>query len=224
LDLQHRTASFVNASWKMVGLRDLIFEMLSLLFTELSEHGGIAGDGEAERAFAKVYKEAVKTVFDKAGFAHQVMASGANSLLKASEELLRRENKIAAELLGQSPQGPGVAPQPTGPDCSARASHKAEDLPEVVGETSGTDQFLFNERFLGQPEKLRATAGSWREAAKILDLAYWDSDTAWKDATAAQAGVTAEAVEGFFKRFVGKNPPDQQRGRTRRKPRCLGSE
>jgi hypothetical protein len=212
LDLQHRTASFVNASWKMVGLRDLIFEMLSLLFTELSEHGGMAGDGEAGRAFAKVYKEAVKTVFDKAGFAHQVMASGANALLKASEEMLRRENKIAAELLGQSPQGPGVAPQPTGPDCSARASHNAEDLPEVVGETSGTDQFLFNERFLGQPEKLRATAGSWREAAKILDLAYWDSETAWKDATAAQAGVTAEAVEGFFKRFVGKNPPPSSVG------------
>ena len=101
LDLRHQTSNFVNASWSMVRLRDLIFEMLSLLFTELSEHGGMAGDDEAGRAFAAVYKEAVKTVFDKSGFAHQVMANGAGALLKASEEFLKNESKTAAELLGK---------------------------------------------------------------------------------------------------------------------------
>ncbi|MGW1890113.1 restriction endonuclease fold toxin-2 domain-containing protein [Streptomyces sp. NPDC002004] len=212
MDLRHQTANFVNASWSMVGLRDLIYEMLSLLFTELSENGGMAGDGEAGRAFAKVYKEAVKTVFDKAGFAHQVMANGAGALLKASEEFLKQESKIAAELLGQSPQGPGIGTQPTGPDCNPRASHNAEDLPEVVGETSGVDQYLFNERFLGQPQKLRAVAKTWRAASKILEDAYWDSDTAWKTANLAQVGETADAVEGFFKKFVGKNSPPGEVG------------
>jgi hypothetical protein len=41
---------------------------------------------------------------------------------------------------------------------------------------------VFNERFLGQPGKPRATAGAWREAAKILELDYWDSETAWREA------------------------------------------
>lgn len=155
MDLQHQTANFVNASWSMVRLRDLIYDMLSLLFTELSANGGMAGDGEAGRAFATVYKEAVNTVFDKAGFAHQVMANGAGALLKSAEEFLKTESKVAAELLEMSPPGPGIGSQPSGPDCTPRASHNAEDLPEVVGETSGTDQYLFNERFLGQPHKLR---------------------------------------------------------------------
>ncbi|MFJ3981329.1 hypothetical protein [Streptomyces fungicidicus] len=68
MDLRHQTAHFVNASWSMVGLRDLIYDMVGLLFTELSAHGGMAGDGAAGRAFAKVYTAAVKTVFDQSGF------------------------------------------------------------------------------------------------------------------------------------------------------------
>ncbi|MFG2814753.1 restriction endonuclease fold toxin-2 domain-containing protein [Streptomyces sp. NPDC048410] len=212
LDLGHRTENFVNASWSMVGLRDLIYEMLSLLFSELSENGGMAGDNDADRAFAQVYKEAVTTVFDKSGFAHQVMANGAGALLKASEDFLRHESKIAAELLGRTPPGPGIGDQPSGPDCNPRASHRAEDLPEVVGETSGVDQYLFNERFLGQPGKLRAVAKTWRQAAKILEDAYWDSETAWKTAMPGQVGETADAVESFFEKFVGRTPPPSEVG------------
>jgi hypothetical protein len=207
LDIRHQTANFVNASWSLVELRDLIFDMLSLLSTELGEHGGMAGDDEAGRAFAAVYKEAVKTLFEQAGFAHRVMAAGAGALLKSAEEFLKAEDRIAAELLTQSPQGPEIGSQPSGPDCSPRASHNAEDLPEVVGETSGVDQYLFNERFLGQPGKLRAVAGSWRSAGKILESAYWDSAAAWKRATLDEVGETADRVEEFFRRFVGKRSP-----------------
>ncbi|MEU8976494.1 hypothetical protein AB0D11_46390 [Streptomyces monashensis] len=62
VDLRHQTESFVNASWSMVGLRDLVYDMVGLLFTELSTHGGMAGDGAAGRAFAKVHTAAVKSV------------------------------------------------------------------------------------------------------------------------------------------------------------------
>ncbi|WP_307783295.1 restriction endonuclease fold toxin-2 domain-containing protein [Streptomyces sp. MBT53] len=188
-------------------LRDLVFNMLSLLSMELGENGGMAGDDEAGRAFAAVYKEAVKTVFEQAGFAHRVMANGAGALLKSAENFLKAESSIAEELLGQSPQGPGIGAQPSGPDCTPRASHNAEDLPEVVGETSGVDQYLFNERFLGQPDKLRAVADTWRSAAKILENVYWDSEAAWKRATLDEAGETADAVEEFFRKFVGKSSP-----------------
>ncbi|MFJ5035170.1 restriction endonuclease fold toxin-2 domain-containing protein [Streptomyces sp. NPDC088560] len=212
MDLRHQTENFVNASWSMVGLRDLVYDMVGLLFTELSAHGGMAGDGAAGRAFAKVYTAAVKSVFDQSGFAHQVMANGAGALLSASEELLKRDDKVAAKLLEQSPFTPGIGSQPAGPDCSPRASHNAEDLPNVVGETSGIDQYLFNERFLGQPDKLRAVATTWRSAAKILHDAYWDSRDAWKTATLDQAGHAADAVESFFEKFVGKTPPPTEVG------------
>ncbi|MFG2604782.1 restriction endonuclease fold toxin-2 domain-containing protein [Streptomyces sp. NPDC048514] len=212
VDLRHQTENFVNASWSMVGLRDLVHDMVGLLFTDLSANGGMAGDGAAGRAFAKVYTEAVQTVFDKSSFAHQVMASGAGALLDSSETLLKRDDIVAAKLLEQSPLTPGIGAQPSGPDCSPRASHNAEDLPDVVGETSRLDQYLFNERFLGQPHKLRTAAKSWRSAAKILGDAYWDSRDAWKTATLDQAGHAADAVEAFFEKFVGKAPPPSEVG------------
>ncbi|MFF9771890.1 restriction endonuclease fold toxin-2 domain-containing protein [Streptomyces sp. NPDC014636] len=136
----------------------------------------------------------------------------ARALLNASEELLKRDDKIAADLLEESPFTPGIGAQPSGPDCSPRASRKAEDLPEVVGETSGVDQYLFNERFLGQPQKLRAVAKTWRSASKILAGAYWDSRDVWTTATLDQAGHTADAVESFFDKFVGKTPPPGEVG------------
>ncbi|MGX1507139.1 UNVERIFIED_CONTAM: hypothetical protein RKD43_005764 [Streptomyces graminofaciens] len=212
MDLRHQTANFVNASWSMVRLRDLVFEMLSLLYKELGEHGGMAGDDEAGRAFAKVYKAAVKTVFESAGHAHQVMANGAGTLLKSAEEFLKQESAIAAALLNQGPNPPGIASQPSGPDCNPLASHNAEDLPEVVGETSWSDQYLLDSRFHGQCEKLRKTAKAWRSAASILDTAYWDSESAWRTATLNQAGDTADAAESFFQRFVGKTPPPSEVG------------
>ncbi|MFE9931845.1 hypothetical protein [Streptomyces sp. NPDC005533] len=149
MELEHRTENFVNASWSMVDLRDLIYDMVGLLFTELSQHGGMAGDDGAGRAFAAVYKPAVATVFASAGRAHQVMANGAGTLLKAAEDFVRQNSEIAASFLDQSLAAPGIGPQPSGPDCNPRVSHKAEDLPEVVGETSWTDQYLLDKRFHG---------------------------------------------------------------------------
>lgn len=212
MELEHRTENFVNASWSMVDLRDLIYDMAGLLFTELSQHGGMAGDDGAGRAFAAVYKPAVATVFASAGRAHQVMANGAGTLLKAAEDFVRQNSEIAASFLDQSPAAPGIGTQPSGPDCNPRASHKAEDLPEVVGETSWTDQYLLDKRFHGQRDKLRKTAGVWNSAAKILEDAYWDSETAWKTAITNQQGETATAVEEFFKLFVGKTPPPSEVG------------
>lgn len=195
----------------MVRLRDLIYDMLGLLFTELSAHGGMAGDDNAGRAFAAVYKPAVKTVFEAAGLAHQVMANGAGAMLKAAEDFLKQESAIAAALLGQS-TAPDIGSQPTRPDCNPRGSYNAEELPEVVGETSWTDQYLLSSRFHGQRDKLTRTANAWRSAASILDDAYWGSDSAWSTASAQQLGETAEAVQTFFTVFVGKTPPPSEAG------------
>jgi hypothetical protein len=209
MNIRHQAEKFVNASQTMVDLRDLIFNMLSLLFDELNGNGGMAGDDEAGRAFATVYKPAVAAVFDGAGRAHQVMANGAGALLTSAENFLKTESKIAKELLDGNPADPDIGYQPRR-DCSPRSSHHAEDLPEVVGETSWTDQHLLNSRFHGERDKLRSVAGSWRSASIILNDAYWDTEAAWQKATLDQAGETADAVEHFFRKFVGKNPPPTQ--------------
>ncbi|QKV94251.1 hypothetical protein HUT19_22890 [Streptomyces sp. NA02950] len=207
MNLQHQAGNFVNASWSLLGLRDLIYEMVDQLFVDLEKNGGMAGDDDAGRAFAAVYTPAVKMVFEKAGSAHQVMATGAGTLLLAAEQFLRQDSKVAASLLDQSPGAADFGSQPSGPDCTPRSSHNAEDLPDVVGETSWSQKWLHHQRFRGQRDKLRKVAKSWRSAAKILEDAYWDSDTAWKTATLDQAGETADAAHSFFKTFVGKTAP-----------------
>ncbi|MGW3399533.1 restriction endonuclease fold toxin-2 domain-containing protein [Streptomyces hydrogenans] len=211
MDLQHKADNYINASWSLVRLRDLIYDMVGLLFTELSDHGGMAGDDAAGRAFAAVYKPAVKTVFEASGLAHQVMANGAGAMLKATEEFLKQESTVAASLLGHS-VAPDIGAQPAKPDCNPRASHNAEDLPEVVGETSWSDQYLLSSRFHGQRDKLRKTATAWRTAAGILGDAYWDCESAWRTASAQQLGDTAAAVQTFFTAFVGKTPPPSEVG------------
>lgn len=206
MNIRHQTEKFVNASQRMVDLRDLVFNMLSLLFDELGDSGGMAGDDEAGRAFAAVYKPAVEAVFDKAGYAHQVMANGAGVLLTSAENFLKSESKIAKELLEANPSQADIGYQPRH-DCSPRSSHNAGDIPEVVGETNWANQHLLNSRFHGASEKVRNVAGSWRAASRILNDAYWDSEAAWSKATLDQAGKTADAVENFFRKFVGKTPP-----------------
>ncbi|MFD7298578.1 restriction endonuclease fold toxin-2 domain-containing protein [Streptomyces sp. NPDC059897] len=206
MDVRHRTENFVNASWTLVDLRDLIFDMLSLLFTELEGQHGMAGDDDAGRAFATVYKAAVQTVFESSRHAHLAMAGGAGGLLKNAEDYLKQESEIAAELLGKS-SAPEIGAEPSKPDCSPRASHYSEDLPEVVGETSWSDQYLLSKRFHGQRDKLRTVAKSWRAAARIMEDVYWDAETAWRTATAEQVGETGDAIEGWFRKFVGKTPP-----------------
>ncbi|WP_158678664.1 hypothetical protein [Streptomyces sulphureus] len=220
MTLRHQSENFVNASWRLVDLRDLIYNAIGLLFTELKDKGGMAGDDGAGRAFATVYKPAVQAVFDQAGYAHVVMASGAGVLLRSAENFLKNDSRVAADLLGQSPEAPGIGPQPSGPDCTARASHQAEDLPGVVGETSWTDQYLLSQRFHGAADKLRAVAGTWRSAGRLLGDVYWDAEAAWKKATLNQAGETADAAENFFKKFVGKQaPPSVMSAKTTRSSR-----
>nr|WP_246531133.1 restriction endonuclease fold toxin-2 domain-containing protein [Streptomyces bathyalis] len=207
LTLRHQTENFVNASWRLVGLRDVIYEAVGLLLTELSDKGSIAGDDDAGRFFAAKYKPAVHAVFDRCSYGHIVMASGAQKLLESAENFLRTESRIAAELLGEGPFTPGIAAQPAGPDCTPRASHSAADLPDVVGETSWIDRYLFNQRNHGAAEKLKSVAGTWRAARRLLEDVYWDAYSAGQRATMDQAGDTADAAKRFFAKYVDKHPP-----------------
>lgn len=103
-----------------------------------------------------------------------------------------------------------MAAQPSRGDCGSLPSHHGEDLPEVVGTTSGVDQYLLNERFRGDPGKLRSVAATWRKAAGLFETAYHDAVDCWRTARLDHAGETADGIERFFQRFVGKVPPGNQ--------------
>lgn len=86
----------------MLRLRDLIFDMLSALVIELAEQHGMAGDDDAGRTFASVYKESARTVVDQLSHASFVMSRGAQGLLATATNYIAAESAAAAELLGDS--------------------------------------------------------------------------------------------------------------------------
>ncbi|RCG13414.1 hypothetical protein DQ392_33050 [Streptomyces reniochalinae] len=210
--IQIQTVKLLNSSWKMVQLRDFVYDALDALVTDLQGQAGMVGDDEAGAAFAKVYKSAVGAIVDKLDFASLVVSNGGGALLETAEEFLKTENKIAAELLKatDSPYN-GVAPQPARPDCSPRPARGGEELPEVIGETGSVDQFLFSDRFRGDAGKLRDIAGKWYTARGLLADAFYGARDCWREANLDAKGLSADAVEKFFARFVGKgmDPPDQ---------------
>jgi len=201
--------NLVESSWGMLRLRDLIFDMLSVLVAELAEQHAMAGDDDAGHTFASVYKESARTVVDQLNYASVVMSSGAQGLLTTAQNYMAAESAAAAELLGDS-SNTGVAAQPSNEDCSPRPSHHGEDLPEVVGETSGVDQFVFGDRYRGNPGKVRTVSTTWRKAAGIVEIAFHEAKDHWRRANLDHEGVAADGIENYFKRFVGKGDPPGQ--------------
>ncbi|MFG3207760.1 hypothetical protein [Streptomyces sp. NPDC048192] len=81
----------------MVGIRDTAIA----LFHELDRQHGMAGDDDAGRAFAKVYKSAAATTLDKIGFSAYVMGETGKGLMRTCREFMARESSVAAAILGQ---------------------------------------------------------------------------------------------------------------------------
>ncbi|MEU7306072.1 hypothetical protein [Streptomyces sp. NPDC007206] len=79
----------------MVGTRDTAIA----LFHELDRQHGMAGDDDAGRAFAKVYKSAAATTLDKIGFSAYVMGETGKGLMLtfhgAGEQCRRRDSRPA---------------------------------------------------------------------------------------------------------------------------------
>lgn len=201
----------IDSSWGMLTLRDLAYDTLDALVTELGTQSGMAGDDDAGAAFATAYKKAASTLVDQLDFASLVLSNGSGALLDAAEKFLKSEDKTARRLLEatESPYN-GVSPQPSRPDCSPRPSRSGAELPEVTGETGNVDRFVKGDRYRGDPGKLRAIAEKWYTARGLLADVFYSARERWHGANLDHEGLTADAIESFFKKFVGKvDPPDE---------------
>ncbi|WP_037613726.1 restriction endonuclease fold toxin-2 domain-containing protein [Streptomyces albus] len=209
--LRITTGQLIDSSWGMLQLRDLTYNGLDALVMELSEQRGMAGDDDAGNALATGYNKVARTVVDKLSFVSLVMSGGAGALLDTAVEFLKNEDDTARRLL-QATDSPsmGVAPQPSPMDCSPRPSRSGEELPEITGETGKWDRWVENDKFRGDPGKLRRVAGTWRAAQRLLVDAFHEAQGCWYGANLGQEGLTADAIEKFFKRFIGQDsePPD----------------
>ncbi|MEU1630703.1 restriction endonuclease fold toxin-2 domain-containing protein [Streptomyces sp. NPDC020096] len=208
-DLQIHAVDLINASWGMHTLNETLVDTVNALASELDGQHGMAGDDDAGHAFAKLYHSAAKTTVNQLGQATHIMGRGSETTLRAADDFMANDSQVAAEMLRAMGQ---VGVEPSGgagnsPNCTAAPLGRGEDLPEVVGETSAVTQYLVGDRFRGSPEKLRDVAETWRKARRIAERVLVDAQDCWSTATAHASGQTADAVNNFFTKFVGKDHP-----------------
>ncbi|ANP56219.1 hypothetical protein J2Z21_009826 [Streptomyces griseochromogenes] len=212
-DLKVVAHGMIGASMEMVksvmpGARDTTIA----LFHELDRQKGMAGDDEAGRAFAQVYKSAAATTLDKMGFSSYVMGETGKGLMRNAREFVARESQIASGILGQQIDLTTSMGNPA-EDCTESFLGLGQELPEVVGDTAWYDQYApagISDRFRGSPEKLRDVAGAWRQAAKLVVRFLEDAQACAHTADKAHSGEAADAFRKYFAGFVGFAAPPEQ--------------
>ncbi|MER7660089.1 restriction endonuclease fold toxin-2 domain-containing protein [Streptomyces sp. NPDC096193] len=189
----------------MTGARDTTIG----LSHELERQKGMAGDDDAGRDFSKVYTSAASTTLDQMGFSSYLLGESGRGLMRTAREFMARESSIASAILGKQVDLTSGMGDP-GADCPENYLGLGRELPEVVGETSGLEQYGANDRFRGSPEKIRDVASSWRHAGKLMLRFLQDAQAFASTADTAHAGEAADAFRNYFSVSVGRTCPPER--------------
>lgn len=212
-DVKFIAEGMIKASMTMVAtVMDGARDTAIALFHELDRQHGMAGDDDAGRAFAKVYKSAAATTLDKIGFSAYVMGETGKGLMHNAREFMARESSVASAILEKQVD---LTPSMGNPaaDCTESFLGLGQELPEVVGDTAWYNQYApggMSDRFRGSPEKLRDVAGSWRAGGKLMLRFLEDAQVCAHTADKAHSGEAADAFRRYFKGFVGFAAPAER--------------
>ncbi|MGA5817548.1 hypothetical protein ACPC54_06775 [Kitasatospora sp. NPDC094028] len=181
-----------------------------ILASGLSESGGMIGDDEAGEIFAAVYKPASKEVLNQLACARQYMTLSAVNLHQAARNFQATEDAIVGDLGGAYPNpsgspGAGMAPGwATSGGYAATPKGADENLPEVVGGTSGVDRWVWGDKYRGNPDKLRKVSKTWQAAHRRTEETLGDAQGALRIIADSLEGEMNQAIAGFFAGFVGE--------------------
>ncbi|MFJ9027522.1 restriction endonuclease fold toxin-2 domain-containing protein [Streptomyces sp. NPDC102274] len=120
----------------MRGARDTMIA----LSHELDRQKGMAGDDDAGRDFAKVYKSAASTTLNHMGFSSYVLGESGRGLMRNAREFMVQESRVVASIIGEQVDLTSGMGDP-GADCPENYLGLGQELPEVVGETAWHDQY-----------------------------------------------------------------------------------
>ncbi|QES03912.1 hypothetical protein DEJ43_28845 [Streptomyces venezuelae ATCC 10712] len=182
------------------------------LYHELDRQRGMAGDDDAGRAFAKVYRSAAAATLDKIGSSSYVLGEASRGLMRNAREFMAQESAVVAALLGRQADLTAGMGDP-GDGCPENYLGLGRELPETVGETAWYEQYApggGSDRYRGSPEKLREVAGSWRRGGRLMLRFLEDAQASAMTADKAHSGEAADAFRTYFKMSVGLTCPPGQ--------------
>ncbi|WP_328806676.1 restriction endonuclease fold toxin-2 domain-containing protein [Streptacidiphilus fuscans] len=198
----------VNASWGMQDISETLLSAVNSAVGELSEQQGMVGADDAGSVFASVYTPAATTTINQIANSCYITGQGASSILTTANNYLAAESQTAAELLAATGGDGSQLAQPWSyaDQCAQDPRGIGATLADARGGTSFVDQYLLGERFRGDSGKLRTVADTWRKVATVTAGTLSDAQLSWSTATAEFTGTTADGVNTYFQRFVGKDP------------------
>lgn len=207
-----RVGDLVDSSWGMHQTCEDLLQAVYALAAELTDQHAAIGADEAGHLFASAYVPAAKTTVNQIANSCYITGQGSAAILETANNYLAQESATAAELLAAALDSTAGLAEPW---ATARAGQcqeahdprgMGESLPGAVGSTSWEDRYLLGEVFRGDSGRLRTVAATWRKAAKVTAYALSDAQACWTTATRNFTGATADGVNGFFAKFVGKDP------------------
>ncbi|MFE4018020.1 restriction endonuclease fold toxin-2 domain-containing protein [Streptomyces sp. NPDC059101] len=201
---EFNAGQMIKASMAMMDVMRGVRDTAIALASELEQQHGMAGDDDAGRAFATVYKPAAAATLDQTGFGSYLMGATGRGIMQTAREYMATESQVSAELLGKQEDLSANLGDPAA-DCSSRFIGLGRELPEVVGETAWFDQYVpgGGDRYRGSAQKARAVAGSWRHAGKLLERLYEEAQVCASTARQHHTGAAADAFQDYFKRNIG---------------------
>lgn len=190
-DLEHRMQAIANG---LVGDLDH--------FTE-----GMAGDDEAGRFFAHLYEPAARAAVSKIAFSTYTMSETAISLLETASNFLAAENATAARLMEKNPVDAARLRRQAIGECDPTG--KEDQLPAVVDKANWLERNLDSSP-KGDITKSYSAATTWTRAASLTAEVTLDAQSGVRIMLQRSEGLTFEAFEEYFARFIGWSPPDQK--------------
>lgn len=134
---------------------------------ERDRQRGMAGDDDAGRDFAKVYRSAASATLDQLGFSSYVLGESGRGLMRNAREFMAQESSTVAAVIGrQVDLTVGMGDPNEG--CTENYLGLGDELPEVVGKTGWFDKYVEpgggdRFRFAGEAARCRRLLAAHRE-------------------------------------------------------------
>jgi hypothetical protein len=192
-----------RASVQMRDTKDFVYAIAGGTVGDLHVSAGMAGDDQTAHSFAAKYEPAAQTIVKGISGAGQGVGMTASKLLRVAADYLAAEDRTAARFTGAiNTDSFAAAPAP---DCEPQ--NVAAALPMVTGSKEVHEIPVIGKFWpQGDPDKLRATAKVWAQAAELIDQAQSNAEQHSSPVPVYCSGGTVTAFEKNVHRIYSANP------------------
>jgi hypothetical protein len=192
-----------RASVQMRETKDYVYAIAGGTVGDLHMSAGMAGDDHVAHSFAGKYEPAAQTIVKGISSAGQAIGLTAGKLLRIAADYLAAEDRVAARFTPSIDTNSfAAAPQP---DCEPQ--NVAAALPMVTGSAEVHEIPVIGKFWpQGSPDKLRAAAGVWKQAAELIDEAQRNAEQHAEPIPVYCSGATVSAFGTYVRRIWSANP------------------